>query len=126
MEGSPRSRKLGKFRAWLRASWLVQKALTTPVDPALRQPPSARTVTGLVLLGASYLLGWPAMALLGVVAAWLRRPILLVGGPVLYGFSWLVFLVGLVFLGSKSLGTGRAFGLLVVRKLAERFLEDRG
>ena len=125
MEGVPRPGKLGRFRARLRASWLVQKALTTPVDPVLRQPPSARIVTGLILLGASYLLGWPAMALLGAVAAWLRRPILLVGGPVLYGFSWLVFLVGLLFIGSRSLSTGRAFGLLVVRRLAERFLKEQ-
>jgi hypothetical protein len=121
---SPRSQRFAKLRARLRDTKLVRKALETPVDPVLLQPPSARIVTGLVLLGASYFLGWPAIALLGAIAAWLRRPILLAGGPLLYGLSWLVFAIGLVFIGSKSLGTGRAFGLLLIKKLAERFLQS--
>ena len=114
----------GRLRAWLRGTRLVRKALDTPVDPVLRQPPSARIVVGLLLLGASYVLGWPAIALLGAIAAWLRRPAWLLGAPVLYVFSWAVFAVGLVFIGSKSISTGRAFGLLLVRKLAERYLRD--
>jgi len=100
----------------------VQKALSTPTDPVLLQPPSPRIVAGLVLLVLSYVIGWPAIALLGAIAAWLKRPILLLGGPVLYGLSWLVFAVGLVVIGSKSVRTGRALGLLLVKKLAERYL----
>jgi len=111
-----------RLRAWLRATRLVRKALATPIDPLLQQPPSARIVLGLGLLVASYLLGWPAIALLGVIAAWLRRPAWLLGGPVLYGISWVVFGVGLVLIGSKSLRTGRAFGWLLLRRFAERFL----
>ena len=101
---------------------LVQRALETPIDPVLLRPPSTRIVVGLILLGASYVIAWPAIALLGAIAAWLRRPVLLLGGPVLYGLSWLVFAIGLVFVGSKSLGTGRALGMLLVRRLAEKFL----
>ena len=104
----------------------MRKALATPIDPVLLQPPSARIVAGLLLLGASWLLGWPAIALLGAIAAWLRRPVLLLGGPVLYGVSWAVFAVGLVCIGTKSIRTGRAFGLLLVRKLAEKCLRDEG
>jgi hypothetical protein len=124
MAAAEPAQRFAKLRVRLRGTKLVQKAIATPVDPVLLQPPSARIVTGLILLGASYLLGWPAIAVLGVVAAWLRRPILLVGSPVLYGFSWLVFAVGLAFLGSSSVRTGRAFGLLLVRKLAERYLRE--
>jgi hypothetical protein len=54
----------------------------------------------------------------------LRQPKLLLGGPVLYGLSWLVFAIGLAFIGSKSISAGRALGLLLVRRLAERFLLD--
>jgi hypothetical protein len=122
METPSRPGQLARLRTWLRGTRLVEKALVTPVDPVLLRPPSARIVTGLVLLGASYFLGWPAIALLGAIAAWLGRPALLLGGPLLYGLSWAVFAVGLVLLGSKSLGTGRAFGLLMVRKLAEKYL----
>jgi hypothetical protein len=122
LEEAPQPRRLDRLRARLRATKLVQQALATPIDPALRKPPSARIVLGLVLLVASYLMAWPAIALLGALAAWLRRPILLAGGPVLYGLSWVVFFAGLVLIGSKSMGTGRALGQLLVRKLAERFL----
>lgn len=100
----------------------MQRALDTPIDPVLQKPPSPRIVAGLLLLAASYLVGWPAITLLGAIAAWLVRPSLLLGGPVLYGLSWLVFAAGLALLGTKSIRTGRAFGLFVVRRLAERFL----
>ncbi len=80
-------------------------------------------MVGLVLLAASYLLGWPAIAALAALAAWSGQPKLLLGGPVVYGFSWLVFAVGLALIGSKSASAGRALGLTLVRKLAERFLE---
>jgi hypothetical protein len=126
MEALPEPGKRRDIRRRLSNSRLVRKALETPIDPVLLRPPSTRIVVGLILLGASYLLAWPAIALLGAIAAWLGRPTLLLGGPVLYGLSWLVFAVGLVFLGGKSISTGRAFGLLLVRRLAERFLRDRG
>jgi len=102
----------------------VQRALATPVDPMFLVRPPARIVFGLSLLGASYVLGWPAIIVLGMVAAWLRLPKLLLGGPVLYGVSWVVFAVGLAFVGSKSVSAGRALGLLLVRRLAEKFLLD--
>ena len=86
--------------------------------------PPARIVVGLSLLGASYLLGWPAVIAVGTVAAWLRQPKLLLAGPVIYGVSWVVFAVALAFIGSKSVRAGRALGLLLVRRMAERFLLD--
>jgi len=110
------------LRKWLVETRLVRRALDTPIDPVLLRPPSARIVAGLVLLGGSHVLCWPAITLLGAIAAWLRRPALLLGGPLIYGLSWLVFAVGLVLIGSKSLGTGRSFGLLLIRRFAERFL----
>jgi|GEM_PF-3104743 len=124
METSPEPGGKGDLRRRLRDSRLVRKALETPIDPVLLRPPSTRIVVGLILLAASYFLGWPAIALLGAIAAWLGRPALLLGSPLLYGLSWLVFAVGLVFLGSKSISTGRSFGLLLVRRLAERFLRE--
>jgi len=124
VERTSRPGALERIRAWLRATRLVRKALDTPIDPVILRPPSARIVVGLVLLVASYVLGWPAMAVLGAIAAWLRRPALLLAGPPLYGLSWAVFAVALVFIGSKSVSTGRAFGLLLVRRFAERYLRN--
>ena len=110
------------LRQRLRRMRLVQKALQEPIDPQLFHRPSARIVAGLVLIGASYVLGWPAIAALGAVAAWTRQPKLLLGGPALYGLSWIVFAAGLALVGSNALRSGRAFGLLLVRYRAERYL----
>jgi hypothetical protein len=112
------------FRRWLRQRRFVLRALETPPDPLLRQRPSMRMAIGLILLVASYILGWPAIVALGAVATWLGRPKLLLGGPALYGFSWVVFLAGLALIGSKSLSAGRALGRALVRKLAERYLKE--
>jgi len=114
----------GMVRRWLVESRLVRVALATPVDPMFLRKPPPRIVVGLSLLVASYVLGWPAIIALGSVAAWLRQPKLLWGGPALYGLSWVVFASGLVFIGSKSVSAGRAFGLLLIRRFAEKFLVD--
>lgn len=114
----------GSLRQRLRRTRLVQKALAEPVDPQLLRRPSARIVAGLLLIGVSYVICWPAITALGAIAAWLRQPKLLLGGPVLYGLSWVVFATGLALVGSKALRSGRGFGLLLVRRLAERYLSD--
>jgi len=115
---------LKSLRRWLRARRLVQKALVTPVDSMVFVRPSPRIVAGLSLLGASYLFGWPAIFAAGVVAGWLKQPKILLVGPVLYGLSWLVFAASLALLGNKSISTGRALGMRLVRRFAERFLLD--
>jgi len=112
------------FRRWLRQRRFVQLALATPPDPMFRQRPPARVVVGLVLLASSYLVAWPAIAVLGAVAAWMRMPKLLLGAPIFYGASWAIFAIGLALIGSKSVSAGRALGLALVRKLAERYLHE--
>jgi hypothetical protein len=86
--------------------------------------PPARVVAGLVVLGASYLFGWPAIAAFTALAAWTKRPKLLIGGPLVYGFSWLLFAAGLALIGGKAVSVGKAFGLRLVRKLADKFLPE--
>jgi hypothetical protein len=102
----------------------VRTALAEPIDPQLLRRPSARVVCGLLLIGASYVICWPAITALGAIAAWTRQPKLLLGGPVLYGLSWIVFAAGLALVGSKALRSGRGVGLLLVRRLAERYLKN--
>lgn len=113
-----------RIRQRLRRTRLVKVALQTPVDPVLLGRPSRRVVAGLVLVIASYPLAWPAVAAVAAVAAWMKEPKLLIGGPLVYGFSWVVFVAGLALIGSQSLRSGKAVGLLLVRKLAERFLAE--
>ncbi len=42
----------------------------------------------------------------------------------MYGLSWLVFAVGVALIGKKSVAAAEALGLMLVRRLAERFLRE--
>lgn len=85
----------------------------------LRIKPSPRFFLGLVIIGLSYVLGWPMVALFGFIAAYLGRPWLVLAGPACYAFSHLLFLAGLLVAGRdtvEKLGVALAWG-------ARRFVE---
>jgi len=68
----------------------------------LKQRPTIRTWFGIFFMAASYIIGWPAIALLGYVSIRVGNPWLLaVGGPALYGLSHLVFFLGMVLAGTQ-------------------------
>jgi hypothetical protein len=90
----------------------------------LRTRPTARIGLGLVLMAVSYPLAWPAMTLLGAWAVRWRSPVLgAVGVPVLYGLSWLVWMLGVWITGRESLryaNEGRRWCLYRLAKWALR------
>lgn len=60
-----------------------------------RQKPTPRIIWGLVIIGISYTIGWPAVGLLGILSVSWEQPLLVaIGGPVVYGLSHLTFIVG--------------------------------
>lgn len=68
----------------------------------LRKEHSARMIAGLILVGFSYVIGWPAVTALGILAVYFREPlIVIIGGPVIYGLSHLVFLLGAWLAGAR-------------------------
>jgi hypothetical protein len=68
----------------------------------IRRERSARMIFGLVLVGFSYIIGWPAVAALGVLAVYFREPLIaIIGGPLIYGLSHVVFLVGAWLAGAR-------------------------
>jgi len=81
----------------------VQLAIKEKADlSAFKEKPSLRVVTGVSLICLGSLLGWPAVAVLGVLAIKFNEPLLaVVGGPLVYGFSYLVFMLGMYFSGAK-------------------------
>jgi peptidoglycan-N-acetylglucosamine deacetylase len=87
--------------ARLAAIRFVREALAEKADlKAMRANPTPRLWVGLGLIGFSYIIGWPAIALLTWFAFYFREPlIIVVGGPVTYGLSYLVFLAGWYFAG---------------------------
>jgi hypothetical protein len=62
--------------------------------------PTVRVKIGLSLILLSYVICWPAIGVLGAISLYTEEPmILIVGGPIMYGVSHLMFLIGIYFAG---------------------------
>jgi len=67
---------------------------------AFKEKPSIRVILGVSAICFSYVIGWPAISALGALVIYFNRPLLIViGGPLVYGFSHLVFLLGMYLAG---------------------------
>ena len=86
-------RKIAKYLAGKK---YIREILANPVDlNEFKERPTPRLITGLILMGFSYVIGWPAVAALGVLAVWLKEPMIaIIGCPTTYGLSYVVFIVG--------------------------------
>lgn len=57
-------------------------------------------MAGLFLILLSYVIGWPAVGALGLISLYTGKPLILaVGGPLVYGLSHVVFLIGMYYAG---------------------------
>ena len=69
---------------------------------SLHLKPTLRIWTGLGLIGLSYVIGWPAVGLLALIAFHMREPLIVaIGGPIIYGLSHLVFMAGFYLAGYR-------------------------
>ncbi len=84
------------------ATRFVQKAIADKADLSpFKERPSPRAMAGIVAIGISYIIGWPAVAFLGVVSIHLEKPMIaIIGGPLTYGLSHLVFILGMYLAGA--------------------------
>jgi hypothetical protein len=79
----------------------VRAAIAERADlAAFREKPAPMVLAGVFAIGFSYVIGWPAVAALGYLSVrsgnhW----IVAVGGPLTYGLSHLVFLLGMYLSG---------------------------
>ncbi len=80
----------------------VRSAIEDRADlSAFKQKPTPRIIWGLVVIGISYVIGWPLIITLGLIAAYLKTPlIIIIGGPAAYGLSHLVFILGVYLAGA--------------------------
>ncbi len=110
------ARKIEKTR-------FAQSAVEEQADLSpFKDKPTVRLVIGLILIGLSFILGWPAVGAFGVISVWLKEPLIfLIGGPLTYGFSWLVWAVGMYFTGKESYKYGRIFNRWLVRRFVEKY-----
>lgn len=100
------------------ATSFVRSAIADQADlTAFKEKPSLKVLAGLFAIMVSYVIGWPAVAALGVLSIKLHEPwIVVVGGPVTFGLSHLVFLLGMYLCGA-------VYSLIFLRWLTRIFLE---
>ena len=81
----------------------VRLAIEEKADlSAFKEKPSFQVIVGVFLICLGSLLGWPAVAALGILAIKFNEPLLaVIGGPLVYGLSYLVFTLGMYFSGAK-------------------------
>lgn len=81
----------------------VRSAIVDRADlSAFRQRPDLKVISGVSAIVLSYVIGWPLISLLGIAAAYYGNvAIVAVGGPVAYGLSHLVFMLGMYLAGAK-------------------------
>lgn len=84
------------------ATAFVRTAIAERADlAAFREKPTPVVLAGVFAIGFSFLLGWPAIFALGIVSVKLQTPwIIVVGGPLTYGLSHLVFILGMYLSGA--------------------------
>jgi hypothetical protein len=95
----------------------MQNALKEDGDlHVFRQRPPAQVYLGIGLILISYIIGWPAVVLLGLIAFYTGKPLVLaIGGPLTYGLSHLVFLAGLYLAGKR-------YAAALARRVAKKLL----
>jgi hypothetical protein len=102
----------------------VRSAIKEKADlTAFKQKPSARILWGVFLIGFSYIIGWPAVGALAGLAIYLQEPLVaIIGGPLTYGLSHLVFLAGMYLSGAKYSGIFLRWATRVVmEKLMQKY-----
>ena len=81
----------------------ARKAIDEGADlSAFRKKLTVQNLLGIFLMGGSYMIGWPAVGLIGALSIHWREPLLLlIGAPVLLVVAHLFFLLGMYLAGGK-------------------------
>ena len=85
-----------KIAQYLAGKQYIREILANPVDLSeFKERPTPRLISGLILMGLSYVIGWPAVAALSFLAVWFQEPMIaIIGCPTTYALSYVVFIVG--------------------------------
>ncbi len=102
----------------------VRSAIEERADlSAFRARPTPRITAGIIVIILSYAIGWPVVSILGIISIKTGKPgILLIGGPLVYGFSHLTFILGMYLAGMKYT---LIFLKWATRMAVERFLPQQ-
>jgi len=85
-----------KISQYLAGKKFIQKILENPADLSeFRERMTPRLIIGLILMVLSFIIGWPAVAALSVLAIWFKEPLIaVIGCPTTYALSYVVFIIG--------------------------------
>jgi hypothetical protein len=108
-----------KFATILLKTEFAQNAIQEEADLSMfKERPTLKILFGLFLIAISYVLGWPAVGAVGMISLYLKEPLIIaIGGPLVYGFSHLVFLGGMYLAGSQY---AMAFSKWLTRRLIQK------
>ena len=85
-----------KIAQYLAGKKFIQKILENPADLSeFKERMTPRLIAGLTLMALSFIIGWPAVAVLSVLAVWFKEPLIaVIGCPTTYALSYVVFIIG--------------------------------
>ena len=87
---------------------------------AFKEKPTARTFFGIILMCSSFIIGLPAVGLIGALAVSRQEPlIIIIGGPSLLIIAHLVFVAGMVLAGGNYI---RVFFRWATRIVLEKLM----
>ncbi len=74
----------------------IRKIMEHPADLSeFKERPTPRLIAGLILMVLSFIIGWPVIFTLSVLAVWYQQPLIaVIGGPLTYALSCIVFFIG--------------------------------
>lgn len=80
-----------------------RKAIDEHADLSIfKEKLTPHVITGLILIAFSYVIGLPAVIALSIIAVWLHKPLVgIIGGPLIYAISTIIFIIGLKLAGKK-------------------------
>ncbi len=79
-------------------------------------------IAGIILIGFSYVIGLPAVIAMGIIAVWMKKPLVaVIGGPLIYAISTIIFIIGIKMVGKTYF---QVFSRWLVRVVLEKILGD--
>ena len=89
---------------------------------AIREKPTPSMIAGIVMIGFSYVIGLPAVIAMGVIAVWMKKPLVaVIGGPLIYAISTIIFIIGIKMVGKTYF---HILSRWMVRVVLEKILGD--
>lgn len=110
--------------AWLLQKPFIQRRLNENVSlKDIPFPPPKEIPIGLALIALSFTIGWPGVGVFGITSLLSGNVYwLLIGGPLIYGLSWIVWGIGMAFVGPESIREGNIVLRWLIKKGLLRLL----